>query len=60
MRNADNLAAPARSLQYLVDSAKGLQDALQRGFAIKIARLDLVKSLKDYKVTLKRIAMAAK
>ncbi len=60
MQNTDNLDAPARSLQYLVDSAKGLQDALQKGFVmgIKIAWLDLEKSLEDYKVTLKRIAMA--
>ncbi len=30
-RNTDNLDALSQSLQYLVASAKGLQDALQRG-----------------------------
>jgi hypothetical protein len=61
MWNTDNLDAPAWSLQYLIDSAKGLQDALQRGFAmgIKIARFDLTNNLEDYRVTLERIAMAA-
>ncbi len=51
----DDLDVLARSLQYLTDSAKGLQDPLKRGFAmgIKIARLE------DYRVTLERI-MAAK
>jgi hypothetical protein len=45
--NADNLDAPAHSLQYLRNSARGLQGALERGFAmcIKITRLDLEKSL---------------
>jgi hypothetical protein len=49
----DNLETPARSLQYLTDNAEGLQDGLKRGFAmgIKIAKLDLEKSLEDYKVT---------
>jgi hypothetical protein len=44
-RNADDLDVLARSLQYLTDSAKGLQDTLKRGFAmgIKIPRLDLEK-----------------
>jgi hypothetical protein len=62
MLNMDNLDAPAQSLQYLINSAKGLQDAMQRGFVmgIKIARYDLTKNLEDYRVTLKRIAMAAK
>lgn len=59
MQNEDNLDAPACSLQYLVDSAKGLQDALQRGFAMGITWLDLKKSLVDYKVTLEKIAIAA-
>jgi hypothetical protein len=60
--NADNLDAQARSLQYLVASPRGFQDALQRGFAmdIKIARLNPEKSLEDYKVTFKRIALAEK
>ncbi len=50
--NADNLDAPTRCLQYLTDSAIGLQDALKRGFAIgfKIAWLDLEISLEDDKV----------
>ncbi len=62
MLNMDNLDTPGQSLQYLINSAKGLQDAPQRGFAmgIKIARFDLTKNLEDYRVTLKRIAMAAK
>ncbi len=61
-RTSDNPDVPTRSLQYLTDSAKGLQAAMKRGFTmgIKIAKLDLEKSQEDYKVTLKRIAMAAK
>jgi hypothetical protein len=58
---SDNLDAPTCRLQFLTDSARGLQDALKRGFTmdIKISKLDLEKSLKDYKTTLERIAMAA-
>jgi hypothetical protein len=61
-RNINNLGAPARSLQYLFNSAKELQDMLQRGFALgtKIAQFDLKTSPEDYKITLKRIAMSAK
>jgi hypothetical protein len=52
MCNADNLDTPTRCLQYLTDSAIGLQDMLKRGFAIgfKIARLDFEKSLEDDQV----------
>jgi hypothetical protein len=51
-RNTDNLDTPSRSLQYLVETAKGLQDALQTGFAmgIKIAKFNLTKNLEDYTV----------
>jgi hypothetical protein len=61
-QNMENLDAPAHSLQYLANSAKGLQDTLQRGFTmgIMIARFDLEKSLEDYNVMLERIAVAAK
>jgi hypothetical protein len=61
-RTSNNLDAMTSSLQYLTDSARSLQDAMKREFAmgIKIAKLDLEKSLEDYKVTLERIAMAAK
>jgi hypothetical protein len=52
MCNADNLDAPTRCLQYLTDSAIGMQDMLKRGFAIgfKIAWLDFEKSLEDDQV----------
>jgi transcriptional regulator len=61
-RTSNNLDATTCSLQYLTDSARSLQDAMKREFAvgIKIAKLDLEKSLEDYKVTLERIARAAK
>jgi hypothetical protein len=53
-QNMENFDATVGSLQYLTNSTEGLQDALQRGFAmgIKIARFDLEKSHENYKVTL--------
>jgi hypothetical protein len=60
MWNADNLDAPSQSLLYLAESAKRLKDALHIGFAmgIKIAKFNLTKNLKDYRVTMERTAMA--
>jgi hypothetical protein len=60
--NVDNLVALARSLQHLEDSARGSGEAIPRGFAmgIRITKLDLEKSLEDFRTTLGRIAMAAK
>jgi hypothetical protein len=55
------MSAPS-SLEYLAESARSLREALQRGFmmGIKMTRFNMTKGLEDYKVTLDRVAMAAK
>jgi hypothetical protein len=60
-RNADDMDAPMRSLEYLGESAQSLQEALQQGFimGIRMARFNMTKSMKDYRVTLERVAMTA-
>ncbi len=58
----DDMDAPARSLQHLEASVKGVRDAMTGGFArgIKIAKLDLESSMEDFQVTLERTGMAAR
>jgi hypothetical protein len=54
--------APARSLEYLAESARSLQDVLQLEFTmgIEMARFNMTKSMEDGKVTVERLANAAK
>lgn len=61
-RNADDMDAPMRSLEYLGESAQSLQEALHQGFimGIRMARFNMTKSMEDYRVTLERVAMADK
>jgi hypothetical protein len=54
--------APARSLQHLEASVKGVKDVMIRAFTrgIKISKLDLESSIEDFWVTSERTRMAAK
>jgi hypothetical protein len=49
-------------LEYLAESARSLQKALQQGFmmGIKMARFNMTKSMEGYKIKLNRVAMTAK
>jgi hypothetical protein len=49
----DDMDAPARSLQHLEASMKGVRDALIGGFAkvIMVSKLDLESSIEDFRVT---------
>jgi hypothetical protein len=51
-----NLEASECSLEHFRGSAKGLREALQRGFfmGIKMACFNMIKNLEDYRVTLDR------
>ncbi len=52
---------PARSLEHLGESASSLKEVLHQGFVmgIRMAHLNMTKSLEDFRVTLDRVAMAA-
>jgi hypothetical protein len=61
-RNMDNIDSHAWfSLEYLTESTRSLQEALQVfKMGIRMARFNMTKSMEDYKVTVERVAMAAK
>ncbi len=60
MQNADGLDAHANSLKHLESSNKRLQGANSMAYemAIRVSRLDVFRNLEDFRMTLKRMAMA--
>jgi hypothetical protein len=61
MCNAENLEVHLHSLEHLKENVAGLDEALQPFIMrIKMAQFNMTKSLEDYKITLQRVAMAAK
>ncbi len=60
MQNADGLDSHANSLKHLASSNKGLQGATSLAYemTIRLARLDVLRNLEDFRMTLKRMAMA--
>jgi hypothetical protein len=57
----DDMDAPARSLQHLQASVKGIRDTMVGGFArgIKVAKLDLENSMENFRITVERTGEAA-
>jgi hypothetical protein len=61
MCKAQNLEDDLHSLEHLKENVAGLDKALQPFITrIKMAQFNMTKSLKNYKITLQRVAMAAK
>jgi hypothetical protein len=61
-RSYDDMDAPARSLQHLQASVKGVRDTTVGGFArgIKVAKLDLENSMEDFRITVEGTGEAAR
>lgn len=59
-RNVNGLEAQAHGLKHLQSSVKGLLEAPVPGYkvAVRVACLDVLRNLKDFRVTLKRVAVA--
>ncbi len=58
-QNVDGLHIHAQSLKHLEGNVKGLQDALAVGYKmdVRVAQLDMLRSLQDFRVRLFRVAV---